>query len=138
MHKLWTVAHVLLSCNLPGISVCEYSQSMEDVDHTISLTIDNECLQQIKQWSTHDPVSQELHETIQHGWPEKKSDVPECVHAGLLCHMQLFDYSGSTCVQGKYLIILMAMQKEMMAVTHVTHTSMEGCIRRNRESMYWP
>ena len=40
--------------------------------------------------------------------------------------------------KGQCLVIPAAMRKEMMAVAHATHIGMEGCIRRARDSMYWP
>ena len=37
------------------------------------------------------------------------------------------------------LVIPAAMRKEMMSVTrHASHIGTEGCIRRARETMYWP
>ena len=131
------LADTLSRAYLPDISACEFSRRLEDVDHTISLAIDDERLQQIKQWSTDDPGLQVLRETIQRGWPERKSDIPERVRA-------YFDIRDELTVQdqlvfkGQRLIIPAAMRKEMMAVTHATHIGMEGCIRRARESMYWP
>ena len=71
------LADTLSRAYLPDISVCEFSRRLEDIDHTISLAIDDERLQQIKHWSTDDAVLQVLCETIQRGWPERKSDIPE-------------------------------------------------------------
>ncbi len=87
--------------------------------------------------SADDPVFQVLHATIQHGWPESKSDVPECLHA-------YYDFCDKLMVQdqlvfkGRLLVVPAAMRKEMMAVAHATHIGTEGCIRRARDSMYWP
>ena len=30
------------------------------------------------------------------------------------------------------------MRKEMIATVHASHIGMEGCIRRARDSMFWP
>ena len=69
-----------LSCaHLPEVSACEFSQSLEDVDHTTSLTLSDDWLQQFKHTSAHDPMLQVLRETIRHGWQESQSKVPERV-----------------------------------------------------------
>ena len=94
-------------------------------------------LQQLTHASSHDPVLQVLRETICRGWPESKSDVPDSIHA-------YYDFRDELTVQdllvfkGAGLVIPAAMQRERMEVTHATHIGIEGCIRRARESIFWP
>ena len=86
---------------------------------------------------TIDPVMQALRETILRGWPESKSDVPECV-------LPYFDFRDELTVQdqlvfkGAQLVVPAAMRKDMMAVAHASYIGIEGCIRRARETMFWP
>ena len=40
--------------------------------------------------------------------------------------------------KGSRVIIPATMRKEMVAIAHATHIGIEGCIRRVRESMFWP
>ena len=40
--------------------------------------------------------------------------------------------------KGPAVIIPAVLRAEMMAKCHATHIGIEGCIRRARESMYWP
>ena len=66
----------------------------------------------------------------------RKSDVPECIHP-------YFDFRDELTVQdqlvfkGAQLLVPAAMRK-MMAVAHASHIGIEGCIRRARETMFWP
>ena len=94
-------------------------------------------LQQFKHASAEDPVLQVLGEMIRRGWPERKSEVPESIHA-------CFDFRDELTIQdqlvfkGHCLVVPAALRKEMMAAVHASHIGMEGCIRRTQDSMYWP
>ena len=131
------LADTLSRAHLPDVAACDFSRSLEDVDHTTSLAIGEDRLQQVKHASADDPVLQVLRRTITDGWPASKSDVPECVHT-------YFDFRDELTVQeqivlkGDRLVIPTNLRKEMTALVHATHIGAEGCIRRARETMYWP
>ena len=40
--------------------------------------------------------------------------------------------------KGQRLVIPVSMRKDMMATIHSTHIGIEGCLRRARDSIYWP
>ena len=131
------VADTLSRAYLPAANTGDFAHSLEEVDHTVSLSLSTERLQQIKHASRDDPVLQRLRETIQRGWPQSKLDISECLHA-------YYDFRDELIVQdelvfkGDLVIIPAAMRKEMMASVHATHIGTEGCIRRARDSMFWP
>jgi len=135
--KKMFVADTLSRAYLPAANTGDFAHSLEEVDHTVSLSLSTERLQQIKHASRDDPVLQRLRETIQRGWPQSKSDISECLHA-------YYDFRDELIVQdelvfkGDLVIIPAAMRKEMMASVHATHIGTEGCIRRARDSMFWP
>jgi len=135
--KKMFVADTLSRAYLPAANTGDFAHSLEEVDHTVSLSLSTERLQQIKHASRDDPVLQRLWETIQRGWPQSKSDISECLHA-------YYDFRDELIVQdelvfkGDLVIIPAAMRKEMMASVHATHIGTEGCIRRARDSMFWP
>ena len=131
------LADTLSRAHLPEVSACEFAQSLQDVDHTTSLALSDDRLQQFKHASADDPVLQVLRETIRRGWPQSKSDVPESIHA-------YFDFRDELTIQdqlvfkGDCIVVPAALRKEMMAAIHASHIGIEGCIRRARDSMYWP
>ena len=45
---------------------------------------------------------------------------------------------GMIVFKGHQLVVPAALRKEMMAATHNSHIGIEACIRRARESLYWP
>ena len=131
------LADTLSRAYLPEVNSCEFSRNLEDVNHTSSLPLSDDRLQQFQHVSADDPVLQVLRETIHRGWPDSKSEVHESVQA-------YYDFRDELTVQdqlvfkGPLLVVPAVMRKEMMAVAHATHIGTEGCIRRARESMYWP
>ena len=98
---------------------------------TLALPADR--LHQFRHASADDPVLTELRKT----WPTSKSDVMEALHP-------YYDFRDELTVQdqmvfkGPLVVIPAALRKEMMANCHDTHIGVEGCVRRARESMFWP
>ena len=135
--KSMYLADTLSRAYLPEEHTCAFTEELKEIDHTLGLAITEDRLQQIKHVSSDDPVLQALRETILRGWPESKSDVPECV-------LPYFDFRDELTVQdqlvfkGAQLVIPAAMRKDMMAVAHASHIGIEGCIRRARDTMFWP
>ena len=132
-----TLADTLSRAYLPEVHACNFAQRLETVDHTDSLAITIDRLQQLEQVSLDDPVMQALRKTILQGWPESKTELTESIHP-------YFDVRDELTVQdqlvfkGSRLVIPASMRKEMIAVVHATRIGIEGCIRRARETMFWP
>ena len=78
------LADTLSRAPLPDISACDFTRSLQDVDHTASLALSDIWLLQFKHASADDPVLEVLGEMIRHGWPERKSDVPESIMRTLI------------------------------------------------------
>ena len=112
---------------LPEVHTCAFTEELKETDHTLALAITEDRLQQIKHVSSDDPVMQALRDTILRGWPECKSEVPECV-------LPYFDFRDELTVQdqlvfkGAQLVVPAAMRKDMMVVAHASHIGIEGCI----------
>ena len=66
-------ADTLNHAYLPAVDVCDFAHSLEEVDHTVSLSLSTERLQQIKHASQDASALQRLRDTIQYGWPQSKS-----------------------------------------------------------------
>ena len=131
------LADTLSQAFLPDATVSPVSQEFVDVDHSSTLALPPERVQQFQHVSVDDPVLQELRRTIQQGWPSTKSRVSEALHA-------YYDFRDELTVQndlvfkGSLVVVPAALQREMMEACHATHIGIEGCIRRACESMYWP
>ena len=131
------LADTLSRAYLPEVHACSIAEDFEEIDHTLSLQLPKERLQQFEHTSADDPVLQELRKTIQHGWPESKSEVPEILYPYYDFRDEL-TAQGNLVFKGPLVVVPAPMRKEMMAITHATHIGVEGCIRRARETMFWP
>ena len=72
---------------------------------------------------------------IQRGWPSNRKAVLECLYP-------YFDIRDELTVQppfpGHQLVVAASLRKGLMAVTHASYISVEACIRRARDCLYWP
>ena len=129
------LADTLSRAYLPEVCLCDVAQECETVDHRMTLPVTKERWQQLQFASEHVPVLQQLRDVIRRGWPRQKSEVPECVRP-------YFDSRDELTVQDalvfkrQLLVVPASMRRELLAVAHATH--LEGCMRRMRDTLYWP
>ena len=45
---------------------------------------------------------------------------------------------GKLIFKGQQLVVPISLRKKLMAATHASHIGGEACIRRARDSLYWP
>ena len=134
--KFLFMADTLSRAYLPATISNNFVNSLEEVDHTVSLSLSAERLEQVRHTARNDPILQ-LRKIIQQGWPESKCSLAECLHP-------YYDYQDELITQddlvfkGDLLVIPAAMRKEMIAAFHATHISLDGCVRRARDTMFWP
>lgn len=131
------LADTLSRAHRPEVHACEFYQNLEEMDQTSSLALSQDRLQEIRHTSADDPVLKSLRKIIQEGWPHNRLEVPELVRPYFNIRDEL-TLQDQLVFKGQSVIIPASMQKHMMSVVHATHIGIEGCIRRARESMYWP
>ena len=131
------LADTLSRAYLPEINSCHFSQELEGIDHRTSLPVSKERWQQITHASADDPVLQQLRQTIHQGWPDSRKGTPECLYPYFDLRDEL-TVQGELVFKGQQLVVPAALRKELMAVTHASHIGIEGCIRRARDTLYWP
>ena len=131
------LADTLSRAHLQNDDVCEFSANLETIDHSALLAVKKDRLQQIKHATKDDPVLLQLQQMIQRGWPNDKKKVPPSIRA-------YYDFRDELIVQdhlvfkGSKLVIPVSMRREMMSIAHSSHIGVEGCIRRVRDTVYWP
>ncbi|XP_048577104.1 uncharacterized protein K02A2.6-like [Nematostella vectensis] len=131
------LADTLSRAYLPEVNAWECTRELEEIDHRSWMPVREETWQQLKNAAVDDAVQQNLREVIKRGWPESKTDLPECVHP-------YFDIRDELTVQeelifkGQQLVVPRALRKELMEKTHSSHIGIEGCIRRARDTFFWP
>ena len=135
--KLMHLADTLSRAYLPNTRGSVAALEIASIDHTTTLSLPAESLHRFKHVSADDQALCELRRIIQQGWPTSKSEVTETLHP-------YYDFRDELTTQdqlvfkGPLVVVPAALRKEMMAACHITHIGIEGCIRRARESMFWP
>ena len=112
----------------------EFIRSVEEVDMTKHLAVARERLADFQQKTKDDAFMQQLKQTIELGWPERREAVPSDIRA-------FYSYRDELTVQDEILfrvIVPAAMRAEMLKKIHASHIGIEGCLRRAREILYWP
>ena len=79
----------------------------------------------------------ELKKLIQHGWPENKDQVKQEVRHYFNIHHDLTIADG-VVLKGERIVIQRSLRKDVMKDVHSSHIGIEGCLRRARQSVYWP
>ena len=135
--KEMLLADTLSRAYLPEVNATEFSREVEDIDHRVWLPVTGDRWQQLKNAAADDPVQQKLRDVIRSGWPENRAQAPECVRP-------YFDVRDELTIQdelvfkGQQIVVPAVLRKELMEKTHATHIGIEGCIRRARDTLYWP
>ncbi len=78
-----------------------------------------------------------LRDMVRKGWPATKSGIEESLYPYFDVRDEL-SLQDNLIFKGKQLVIPAAMRREMMSHAHASHIGIEGCIRRARETIYWP
>lgn len=131
------LADTLSRAYLPEVCACEIAKECETIDHRTTLPVTDKRWQQLQLASEQDRVLQKLRDVIRRGWPSTKSGVPDCVRP-------YFDSRDELTVQDALvfkrdlLVVPTSMRRELMTVAHTTHMGIEGCLRRMRDTLYWP
>ena len=110
---------------------------IETVNMVQFLLIRDERLKKLKEETRLDKTLQKLTTISINGWPEYKQEVP----------VELLPYYGfrdeitiqdGLLFRGERVIVPSSLRPEMKQAVHSTHIGMEGCLKRARESLYWP
>ena len=131
------LADTLSRAYLPEVNACESTRELEEIDHRALMPVREETWQQHKNAAADDPVQHTLRAVIKRDWPDSKADVPECVHPYYDIRDEL-TAQEELIFKGQQLVVPRVLRKELMEKTHSSHIGIEGCIRRARDTFFWP
>lgn len=84
-----------------------------------------------------DPDMKLLKTTIREGWPSSNTAVPTNVR-------EYFNFRDELTIQdglifkGERLVVPASARQDMQSKIHASHIGIQSCLRRARESLYWP
>ena len=115
----------------------EFIRSVVEVDMTKHFAVTRERLADFQQKTKDDAVMQQLKQTIELGWPQRREAVPSEIRV-------FYSYRDELTVQneilfrGNRVIVPAVMRPEVLKKIHASHIGIEGCLPRAREILYWP
>ena len=128
-----TLSRAYLQTEIPT----PFEKEVELVSSMECLSLAAARLDDIRVSTEADEGMKELKNVILKGWPEKRSDVSRNVS-------QYFGVRDELTVQdelvyrGQRVVVPQSLRKRMVQRIHASHIGVEGCLRRARESLYWP
>ena len=78
-----------------------------------------------------------LKTVIQTGWPDTKEEVPLSIQGYFHFRDELSVQDGLV-LKGERLVVPKSMREEVKQKLHQSHLGIQGCLRREREVVYWP
>ena len=94
-------------------------------------------LDDIRKESLRDSTMQALQKVIREGWPETKIDLPNDVTPYFNVRDELSAQDG-IIFKGDRCVVPKSLRPEVLSRIHRSHIGVEGCLRRARESVFWP
>ncbi|CAC5394823.1 unnamed protein product [Mytilus coruscus] len=113
------------------------TDEIESINMVDELPISEERISELQEHTKNDLQMQELKEVIREGWPINKWNVPSSVSIYFDIRDQLTLQNG-LLFKGERVIIPISLRTDMIKKIHSSHIGIEGCLRRARESLYWP
>ena len=94
-------------------------------------------LTQIQDFTNHDETLQTLKSTILIGWPETREQVPVAIRPYWNARDGLTVQDG-IIYHSNRVVIPKQLRPEMLTRIHSSHLGIEACLRKARDSLYWP
>ena len=94
-------------------------------------------IQLLRDSAAEDETYQLLRQQIRHGWPEREADVPSELRKYHTFADELTN-SGDFVYKGSCIVVPFGAREELLDRIHRSHIGINGCIRRARDSLYWP
>ena len=101
------------------------------------LPVSEERLLQIQRDNEADDSLRVLKAVIQKGWPEHKSNVPSVISPYFNTRDEMSIQDG-LIFKGERVVVTRASRSELLRRIHSSHRGDNGCLKRARESLYWP
>ena len=132
MYLADTLSRAPLSRNNEVLSIEKEIEQIWMVDFLPIHSLEDICRESLK-----DNSIQALQKVIKSRWPETKNDLPAQVKPYFDVRDQL-SVEDRIVFYGDRCLIPVSLRPEVLAKIHRSHIGIEGCLRRTRESVFWP
>lgn len=138
---MYTVDHLLRAyLTTQGVEDKEFqvfALDVETLNPLDSLTVSSERLAQLQKATEQDTVLQTLKTTMLVGWPEQQSQVPIPIRDYWNYRDGISLHNG-ILFKRQHIIIPQTIRPEIIARSHISQLGIESCLRKARDSVFWP
>ena len=114
-----------------------FSLELENTNPMHTLKVTPERLDQLQCCTGQDEALQTLKTTILTGWPEQREQVPINIREYWAYREELTVHNG-VLFKGSRVIIPRIMRPEVKSKIHSSHQGVEVCLRKARDTVFWP
>ena len=138
------IADLLSRATLPKTHSDKITQSfdvffaeLDTINHTEYTNVSSSTAKRIQSGTDADPKLQALKQLVLEGWPDSREKIPGAV-------IDYWNYREEITIQdgilykGLRMIIPSSMRNEMLNKIHSSHLGTEACIRKAKDSLFWP
>ena len=122
---------------VPKDSFQVFSVELERTNPMQALKISPERLEQLQRCTGQDESLQTLKTTILSGWPAQRDHAPVNIREYWNFRDELSVHNGILFKSSK-VIIPRILRPEVMSKIHSSHLGIEACLRKARDSVFWP
>ena len=115
----------------------ETEKNVESLNMTQYIPMSEATQTRMQRATADDEALRNLKTVIHHGWPLRKEYVPVKVRDYFPFRDELTMQNG-LIFKGERLVVPTSLREEMTEKLHSSHIGIQGCLRRARETLYWP
>ena len=115
----------------------ECEQEVESVNMAYMASVSDERMEEIREKTKCDSDLVSLMRYIQNGWPLTRKSLPVDIQMYFTFREELSVQNG-IIFKGERVVIPNSMRAKIIGLIHISHTGVQGCLRRARETVYWP
>jgi hypothetical protein len=119
------------------IFLTDTEKEIEQINMFETVPIKKSSMEELQAATRDDADMLTLMSVIQAGWPEERHRLPLCVQPFFPFKEELSTQNG-VIFKGERVVVPEGQREKILHLLHQAHTGVQGCLRRARETVYWP
>ena len=119
------------------VFLTECEKEVESVNMAYMVSVSGERMDEIREKTKDDNDLVSIMRYIQNGWPISRKSLPVEIQMYFTFREELSVQNG-IIFKGERVVIPTSMRTKIIGLIHLSHTGVQGCLRRAREAVYWP
>ncbi|XP_062577795.1 uncharacterized protein K02A2.6-like [Saccostrea cucullata] len=110
---------------------------VHNVDYKEYLPVSEQRIVEIRKATERDETMDMLKGVIKSGWPETRAEVHTDIQTYFPFREELVVQNG-LIYKGERIVVPVEIRSHLLERIHYSHIGIQGCLRRAKESLYWP